>query len=88
MNFIKDDEILGINGENLSGGQAQRIGIARALVNDPEILLIDEGTSSLDKQTAFKIENNILNFENKTIIMITHHLNENLIEEFDNIYSL
>ncbi|WP_282920350.1 ATP-binding cassette domain-containing protein [Ignavigranum ruoffiae] len=88
LNFIKDDEILGINGENLSGGQAQRIGIARALVNDPEILLIDEGTSSLDKQTAFKIENNILNFENKTIIMITHHLNENLIEEFDNIYSL
>ena len=65
-------------GLNLSGGQRQRLSLARAIYTDPEILILDEGTSALDYPLEKRILNNILNlFKNKTIIFITHRL-ENL----------
>ncbi len=73
----KYNEIISENGKNLSGGQKQRISIARALYLNPEILIIDEGTSNIDSTTEKEIYELIYkNFTSKTKIIITHHLNE------------
>lgn len=67
------DTMLGERGVRFSGGERQRIGIARALYNNPDILVFDEATSSLDTKTEKEIMNSINSFKNdKTIIMITH----------------
>ena len=60
------------NGANLSGGQIQRIGIARSLYSDGDIIVMDESTSALDKGTEEKIMQNISSLQDKTIIIITH----------------
>ena len=63
----------GENGSNLSGGQKQRIAVARALIRNKPILILDEGTSAIDMQTAYDIENHLLKIEGLTIITITHN---------------
>jgi ATP-binding cassette subfamily B protein/ATP-binding cassette subfamily C protein len=66
---------VGEKGLQLSGGQKQRIGIARALYNDPEVLVLDEATSSLDDATEAEIMNEIYDVSgNKTLIIIAHRL--------------
>lgn len=68
--------IIGENGVRLSGGQIQRIIIARAIYNHPELIIMDEATNSLDSNTEKKIFNNIKkNFKSSTRILITHRLN-------------
>lgn len=65
--------------KDLSGGQRQKVSIARTLVNRPKILLLDEITASLDQQSAKEIEDLIVTINEKynvTIIWITHHLNQ------------
>tara|TARA_B100000029_G_scaffold83920_2_gene74702 strand:- start:5023 stop:6750 length:1728 start_codon:yes stop_codon:yes gene_type:complete len=69
----KHYEKIGENGSKLSGGQNQRLGIARALFKDPTILILDEATNALDIITEEKIINNVLNyFSTLTIISISH----------------
>ena len=66
---------VGEGGIQLSGGQKQRIGIARALYNDPEVLVLDEATSSLDDATEAQIMDEIYDVSgNKTLIIIAHRL--------------
>ena len=78
-NFLESKDgihtLVGEGGIQLSGGQKQRIGIARALYNDPEVLVLDEATSSLDDATEAQIMNEIYDVSgNKTLIIITHRL--------------
>ena len=69
-------ELVGENGCNLSTGQKQRIALARALYFEPDLLLLDEPTSSLDKNNEKSIINTLLNLsKNITIIMSTHKVN-------------
>ena len=75
----------GENGSNLSGGQKQRIAVARALIRNKPTLILDEGTSAIDMQTAYDIENHLLKIEGLTIITITHNLKKELLELYDNI---
>ena len=69
------DTKVGEGGIRLSGGQMQRIAIARALYSDPEILVLDEATSALDNKTETNIMNEIYNLnKDKTLIIIAHRL--------------
>jgi len=78
------DGNLGEDGVNLSGGEIQRIGLCRALVHDPEILFLDEATSSLDANTESQILNELKIFKEKTIISIAHRINT--LKNCDKIY--
>ena len=76
---------IGSEGNLLSGGQLQKICIARALLNSTEILILDEATNSLDKYSEEKIINFIYNFSKKhkvTVILISH-----FIKTTENLYS-
>ncbi len=66
------DTVLAERGEGLSEGQIQRIAIARAILNDAPILLLDECTSSLDKDTEWKVLQNLKRMNTKTILCISH----------------
>ena len=88
--FVKNlpdglETIVGEKGIRISGGQQQRIGIARALYRDPEILILDEATSSLDYITEKKIMDSI-NFlkRKKTLVVVTHRLST--IDKCDKIF--
>ncbi|WP_252906533.1 ABC transporter ATP-binding protein [Staphylococcus epidermidis] len=79
---------LGEDGGLISGGEKQRISIARALIRKTPILLMDEATSSLDQKTTFNIENSILNVRDLTTLTITHKLNPELLSKYDEIIFL
>ena len=69
----------------LSGGEQQRIAIARALLKKSEVLILDEATSSLDNAVAARIENTVLAQNNMMAIVITHKLVENILRQYDGI---
>ena len=75
----------GENGKGLSGGEKQRISIARCLLKDSSILLADEATSSLDNKTSHDIASAILELGSMTRIVVTHSLEESLLRRYDEI---
>jgi ABC-type bacteriocin/lantibiotic exporter with double-glycine peptidase domain len=69
------DQILGEHGSKMSGGEKQRVGIARCLYQDPEIIILDEATSALDSETEQTIMNNLFSLHpKKTFIIVAHRL--------------
>lgn len=82
------DYMCGENGKNLSGGEKQRLAIARALLKKSSVILTDEATSSLDKETAYQIINDIIALEDKTRIMVTHSLDKAILSKYDEIVVL
>ena len=69
------DQTLGEHGSKISGGEKQRIGIARCIYQDPEIIVLDEATSALDSETEQIVMNNLFNLQpRKTIIIVAHRL--------------
>ena len=81
------DSNIGEKGLKISGGQIQRIGIARALYLNPEFLLLDEPTSSLDNVSEMQIYETIKNLRNKVTILIISH-KENISKICDKVYKL
>lgn len=77
---------VGQRGEFLSGGQRQRVAIARALIRRTPFLILDEGTSALDIETAGEIESELLAIPDLTLLTITHHLRTP--EQYDQIIHL
>lgn len=82
------DNVVGENGSLLSGGQRQRIALARALIRHAPLVILDEGTSALDKQTAYEIESRLLKDKEITLIAITHNPNPKLMVQYDKIYRM
>ena len=72
----------------LSGGEQQRIAIARAFARGTEVMLVDEATASLDPQTASQINQVLLEKEGLTLIAITHRTNQELLEAYDEVLVL
>lgn len=75
----------GENGKNLSGGEKQRISIARSLLKKSSVLLADEVTSALDAKTSYEVINEILDLQDVTRIVVTHTLEESLLRRYDEI---
>lgn len=75
----------GENGKNLSGGEKQRVAIARSLIRKTPFLLMDESTAALDNKTAEEVESAVIDLEDVTKIVVTHRLNKKLLRKYDEI---
>ena len=80
-----DEYMCGENGKDLSGGEKQRISIARCLLKESSLLLADEATSALDNKTSHEVINEILELDSMTRIVVTHSLDESLLSRYDEI---
>ncbi|NBO68245.1 MAG: ABC transporter ATP-binding protein [Acidimicrobiia bacterium] len=83
----KDHTIVGERGIRVSGGQRQRIGIARALYHEPQVLVLDEATSSLDMETETEVMSSIRALQGfKTILIVAHRLST--VQHCDRVYKI
>ena len=82
------DYLCGENGKGLSGGEKQRVSIARSLLKKSSVLLVDEATAALDVRTAHQVSSDILDLTGMTRIVVTHSLEEALLRRYDSIFVL
>lgn len=82
------DYLCGENGSGLSGGEKQRISIARSLLKKSRVLLVDEATAALDAETTYQISSAILNLKDIMCIVVTHSLDEKILKQYDGIITL
>ena len=82
------DYLCGKNGKGLSGGEKQRVSIARSLLKKSSVLLVDEATAALDMRTAHQVSSDILDLTGMTRIVVTHSLEEALLRRYDGIFVL
>ena len=71
------DTVLKENAKNISGGQRQRLALARTILLKPRFIIIDEGTSQLDRETAQAIEQFLLDIDDISVLVVSHHFNLN-----------
>ena len=83
-----EEYFCGENGSGLSGGEKQRISIARSLLKKSRVLLVDEATAALDAETASQVLDAILGLDDITSIVVTHSLDERLLKQYDGIITL
>lgn len=79
------DEMIAENGANLSGGEKKRICLARALLRDTDVLLLDEPLANLDDATAGMIEDLLLSIEGKLLLVVSHQFTEAKLTAFDSV---
>lgn len=83
-----EDYLCGENGSGLSGGEKQRISIARALLHNAKLLLVDEATAALDAETSSRVIKAILELKDVTRIVVTHDLDAGSLQKYDSILTL
>lgn len=74
--------------DNISGGEKQKISIARILLQDKKFIILDEATSSIDNESSLKIESELLKCTDITLISIEHKINKEMIQYYDEIICL
>lgn len=87
-NPLGTEQMVCENGNNFSGGEKQRIAIARAILTKAEVLLLDEATSSLDTELSMQIEQLILSQKETTILNVTHRFHESILKQYDCILTM
>ena len=83
-----EEYLCGENGCGLSGGEKQRISIARSLLKQSQVLLVDEATAALDAETAYNVSSALLDLQDITAIVVTHALEESLLRRYDKIFTM
>ena len=76
------------NGVNFSGGEKQKINLARALLHDRKVFLLDEISSNLDSESTEQIENIILDIKDKLVISVAHKLSDEMVGGYDEVVTL
>lgn len=81
-------EMITENGSNLSGGEKKRICLARALLRDTDVLILDEPLANLDEPTASKIEDLLLGIQGKLLLVVSHQFTPEKLQQFDAVISM
>lgn len=82
------DSVITENGANLSGGEKKRICLARALLRDTDVLILDEPLANLDASTASKIEDLLLSIRGKLMLVVSHQFSEEKLSQFDGVIAM
>ena len=82
------DALVAENGANLSGGEKKRICLARALLRDTDVLILDEPLANLDEATARRIEDLLLSIRGKLVIVVSHQFSEEKLSRFDRVITM
>ncbi|MBO5867825.1 MAG: ABC transporter ATP-binding protein, partial [Oscillospiraceae bacterium] len=80
---VAPERQVGDSGKFLSSGERRKLEIARAMIESPNVLILDEVVSTLDIETAYEIEKLVLSFKDRTIIMISNAFSGQLLEQYD-----
>lgn len=79
------DRVVTESGGNFSGGECKRICLARALLRDTDVLILDEPLANLDPETADRIEDLLLSIQNRTLLVVSHQFTESKLDCFDQV---